>query len=84
MEICKCVICKKEFEMPDDYFGVILCESCDSQMNEDPKDKTIARLRTEVDSLRNALQTECSLMSKKWCIDKQCEFLGVCKPVLED
>ena len=33
MKICKCVICKGGFEMPDNFMGVIRCENCDPNMH---------------------------------------------------
>jgi hypothetical protein len=32
-KICKCVKCKREFEMPLNFSGVILCEACDPHMS---------------------------------------------------
>ena len=33
MKICKCVGCGNEFDMDDSFFGQILCENCDPQMD---------------------------------------------------
>jgi len=32
-KICKCVKCKREFEMPLNFLGIILCEACDPHMS---------------------------------------------------
>lgn len=37
MKICKCVKCKKEFSMNDNFMGTILCEDCDPFMNPEPQ-----------------------------------------------
>jgi hypothetical protein len=39
MKICKCCKCGQEFEMPDNFFETILCESCDPFMQEEKKDE---------------------------------------------
>lgn len=35
MKKCKCRKCHREFDMPDDFIGTILCEDCDPFMNND-------------------------------------------------
>ena len=38
MKICKCVKCGSEFEMPDNFYKMIICENCDPVMNtEEPQ-----------------------------------------------
>mgnify|MGYP001573659361 FL=1 len=37
MKELKCVKCKSKFEMPDDFYGGILCEGCDPKMQKPTK-----------------------------------------------
>jgi len=51
MKICKCVKCKREFEMEDNFMGTILCEDCDPFMNEQSMIEKLEADKAEITEL---------------------------------
>ena len=52
MKELKCVKCKSKFEMPDDFYGEILCEGCDPAMQKSIKGwlvrDTVGKMRRSI------------------------------------
>ena len=63
---CNCIRCKAEFQMPKNFHGVIVCESCDPFMNKSAV-PTKRNVRYKITIDYDVVRGDWSIrLSKKW------------------
>jgi len=56
MKNIKCIKCDHEFPMPDNFYGHILCESCDPFMQEEETKNGIKKLEEENEKQKSIIK----------------------------